>query len=787
MKTKKILLSVGMSVMVSAMNAQTAAHFDMSLGSDGRSITESVSSSAYTVQSQLPAFNVKSPDGVALRFDGYSNFVKASLPVSSFSTSALTIRVVLAAETYPMMNTAEAENTPTYATICGNLNETAKQGFAFQMSSQGDLRFQFGSAYADGYLFTIDGSEKLKCGQWNVLTVVLDKAGNKGTLYLNSNAIGTCRMSRSDVQHSASDFWIGKDATELKAGPFLINTFCGLMDDIAVYNSALTADEVTAMANNTLASSVAPDFNYPSSRYAESLWRPQFHGMPSGGWTNECHGMTYSDGRYHVFFQKNANGPYMARLHWGHISSENLYSWTEEPIAIAPSESYDIKGCWSGCVFTDAQLTGGKPNIIYTAVDNAKAVMAQASPADETLADWNKQGVIINGRPSGLSDDFRDPYFFAANGQKYIIVGTSKNGVGACTLHQYQNGSWTNDGSIFFQGTNANQHGTFWEMPNMTDMGNGKWLFTCTPLNTGAGVRTLCWVGSVGSDGKFVPDNAAPQFLEMNGISKDGYGLLSPTIYQKDGKTLLLGIVPDKLAGSVNAEMGWAHNYSLPREISLASDGSLVQKPYSGLTGMRTETKVERTLQLNGTELLAPVSGRQVELLGEFTVGGGEMGFRFLKKGDKGASLTYNSDNGMLTLDLTALDRTANDNGVYNGVYAVVLPKKVAAGQVLKLHVFLDGSIADIFVNDTWAYSVRLFPTNAEQTEAEVFATNNTTAKVSAWLLDAQQKQSDAIGSIWNDSRSQKNPSIYNLQGMQLRSVPTKGMCIINGKKYYAR
>ena len=787
MKTKKILLSVGMSVMVSAMNAQTAAHFDMSLGSDGRSITESVSSSAYSVQSQLPAFNVKSPDGVALRFDGYSNFVKASLPVSSFSTSALTIRVVLAAETYPMMNTAEAENTPTYATICGNLNESAKQGFAFQMSSQGDLRFQFGSAYADGYLFTIDGSEKLKCGQWNVLTVVLDKAGNKGTLYLNGNAIGTCRMSRSDVQHSTSDFWIGKDATELKAGPFLINTFCGLMDDIAVYNSALTADEVAALANNTLASSVAPDFNYPSSRYAESLWRPQFHGMPSGGWTNECHGMTYSDGRYHVFFQKNANGPYMARLHWGHISSENLYSWTEEPIAIAPGESYDIKGCWSGCVFTDAQLTGGKPNIIYTAVDNAKAVMAQASPADETLADWNKQGVIINGRPSGLSDDFRDPYFFAANGQKYIIVGTSKNGVGACTLHQYQNGSWTNDGSIFFQGTNANQHGTFWEMPNMTDMGNGKWLFTCTPLNTGAGVRTLCWVGSVGSDGKFVPDNAAPQFLEMNGISKDGYGLLSPTIYQKDGKTLLLGIVPDKLAGSVNAEMGWAHNYSLPREISLASDGSLVQKPYSGLTGMRTETKVERTLQLNGTESLAPVSGRQVELLGEFTVGGGEMGFRFLKKGDKGASLTYNSDNGMLTLDLTALDRTANDNGVYNGVYAVALPKKVAVGQVLKLHVFLDGSIADIFVNDTWAYSVRLFPTNAEQTEAEVFATSNTTAKVSAWLLDAQQKQSDAIGSIWNDNRSQKNPTIYNLQGMQLSSIPTKGMCIINGKKYYAR
>ena len=54
----------------------------------------------------------------------------------------------------------------------------------------------------------------------------------------------------------------------------------------------------------------------------------------------------------------------------------------------------------------------------------------------------------------------------------------------------------------------------------------------------------------------------------------------------------------------------------------------------------------------------------------------------------------------MLTLDLTALDRTANDNGVYNGVYAVALPKKVAVGQVLKLHVFLDVPLP-IFLSTT--------------------------------------------------------------------------------------
>ena len=273
-------------------------------------------------------------------------------------------------------------------------------------------------------------------------------------------------------------------------------------------------------------------------------------------------------------------------------------------------------------------------------------------------------------------------------------------------------------------------------MPNITLMGGGKWLFTCTPLGMGSGVRTLCWVGTIGSDGKFVPDGNGVQYLEMGGISRDGYGLLSPTIYQKDGKTLLMGIVPDKLPSRDNYNMGWAHNYSLPREISLTADGTLVQKPYSGLTGMRTTTTVSRNLTLNGTESLTPVSGRQIELLGEFTVTDGQMGFNFLKSGNNKVSLTYDAASGNLTLDMTTLSRTANDNGSYRGVYSAALPRKVGVGETLKLHVFLDGSIADIFVNDMWAYSVRLFPTDAAQVEAEAFATAPTTVRVCAWTLD---------------------------------------------------
>lgn len=779
MKLKNIFITTLLTASAAVGNAQQqAVHFDMAVN-DGK-IEESVSKQSFTVNSTLPACDVEGLSGRAMRFDGYSNYVKTDLTNSSLSTSNLSINVVLAAETYPMMNTAEAEITPTYTTVCGNFDEEAKMGFAIQLSSQGQLRFRFASAYAKGYIFTIDSSERLQLGCWSQITAVLDKDANLATLYLNGSKVGSCKMSRSEIIASTAAFYIGKDATDLKSGPFLINTFCGLVDDIAIYNESLSEDKIAQLAANI--SSAKPDFNYPALRYAESLWRPQFHGMPSGGWTNECHGLTYSDGRYHLFFQKNANGPYMARLHWGHISSENLYKWTEEPIAIAPGESYDIKGCWSGCVYDDDNTT----NIIYTAVDNAKAVIAKATPNDKGLVEWTKQGIAINGRPNGLSDDFRDPYFFTSGGNKYIIVGTGKDGVGACTLHKYENGNWTNDGKIFFRGSNANQHGTFWEMPNMTDMGNGKWLFTVTPLGMGTGVRTIYWVGSVNADGTFVPDYEMPKTLEMNGISKDGYGLLSPTIYQKDGKTIMLGIVPDKLPGEVNAEMGWAHNYSLPREINIDENGEIVQKPFEGLTAMRSDVSVEKTEELSGELSLAPVSGRQIELLGEFTVGSGEMGFNFLKSDNGKATLSYNSDNGMLTLDITNLARRSNDGGSYDGVYSTPMPEKPRVGEKLKLHVFIDGSIVDIFVNDKWAYSVRLFPTDVEQTKAEAFATSPTSVTVRAWKLDANRTGDTAVKGVWADTVDASN-AIFNVAGQQCPTAPRRGLYIQNRKKYVAR
>ena len=165
-------------------------------------------------------------------------------------------------------------------------------------------------------------------------------------------------------------------------------------------------------------------------------------------------------------------------------------------------------------------------------------------------------------------------------------------------------------------------------------------------------------------------------------------------------------------------------------------------------------------------------------------MGSGKCGFRFLKKDDKQASLSYDPSTGMLTLDYTTLSRVSTDDGTWSAK----LPKKVNAGEMLKLDVYFDGSIADIFVNDMWAFCVRIFPTEVDAIDAEVFSDTSAAVKVKAWTLDAQQGQGTGVGDpLLLNSEIIKNNNVYDLQGRRLNAVPQKGLYIMNGKKYVCR
>ena len=213
--------------------------------------------------------------------------------------------------------------------------------------------------------------------------------------------------------------------------------------------------------------------------------------------------------------------------------------------------------------------------------------------------------------------------------------------------------------------------------------------------------------------------------------------MLSPTILQKDGKTIVLGIVPDKLTSSSNYNLGWAHTLSLPREWSIDAQGDLVQKPYEGLTSLRSDTSVVIEPQtLNGELSLAPVSGREIEVEAVFTIAEKPFGIKILQNDNGACKIYYNPITSKFVVDCSAIGRLNNDAGVFDGAYTTTLPTPLSAGETMKIHFFLDHSVLDVFINDRWASSIRIFSTSSSATGVSLYADGDTPLQAaSAWTM----------------------------------------------------
>lgn len=753
---------------------------------DHNYITEQNSGRQYFVEGSNYAAAVDGVEGKALRLDGYSNYVEVNLSRYTMSDSMLTVSFVTAVESYPMMAIDGTQDT--WTELISTLSDADRSGWAFSLSSNGHYSFQ---AYIGGSNSACYGSARFPLQQWTHVAATVDIAARKMSLYINGELVQTANLGGGTLKQGKQTLLIGKGRQEITYAGANLNTMNGILDCLHIDSRVWTEDEIRSVRTDAPLCLADHD-----TIFVNNYYRPRFHAMPAMNWTNECHGLIYSGGRYHLFFQKNGNGPYMSRLNWGHLSSADLCHWQEEKIALTPMASYDNKGCWSGCVFTDEKLTAGQPRILYTAVNSAKASIAQAMPQDGELLDWEKDanGPIIAGTPAGYEADFRDPYFFRNGEDAYIIVGTRKNGTGANTLHRYQDGQWQHVGT-FMQATDAGLYGTFNEMTNVTRMLNGKWLVTATPLGGNNGVRTIYWTGSINPDGTFSRDAQSdrPRTFEMEGTSKWGYGLLSPSIYNDGDKTLAIGIVPDKLATYYNVtRLSYAHTMSLPREIWLDEQNNLCQKPYSGLTALRGEEHFSAAdTTINGTLSLEPVQGRQWEVRMRAVVGDNPFRLNFLEQGYQMAKLTYTPATGKLLVTL-AIDRINNDGNNFNGNYEMQLPVVPAVGDTLLLDVYFDNSILEIFVNERWASSIRVFCQTYNADGLSLTTTGDVRfASIDAWSLGSNTHYHPWTTPQRDPSREPQEPEgLRNAEETpQARKMLTPdGQLIIisNGKIYNA-
>jgi len=420
--------------------------------------------------------------------------------------------------------------------------------------------------------------------------------------------------------------------------------------------------------------------------------------MAPAYWISDPNGLIYFKGEYHMFYQHNPYAPRWGTMHWGHAKSKDLVYWEHLPIALAPSEDCDLDkrgGCFSGSAVDDK----GTLSIIYTgAVERgSRLVQTQclATSADGVVFEKYEGNPVIPAPHDGVTMDFRDPRVWKHDNKWYTVIGSSRDGKGMALLYSSDNlKKWDyigvlaeSDGSL----------GTMWECPDFFRIGD-RYVLIFSPMGI-AGKNTFYIVGDM--------DYKTAEFT-WDIIEEVDYGFdyyITQTFLDGKGRRIIIGWInawnwmPWWKGFGFPAAKNWCGAMSIPRVIELDDDNHLRFKPVEELNVLRDIHFGLKEIEITPGVRVLPgeVSGKCLEIIAKFEIRGckaEELGFSLkcsVSESEK-AEITYN----VKARELSFSRRRSNTGS--EGIKTCRLGS--ADSKTLKLHIFVDTSIVEIFADD---------------------------------------------------------------------------------------
>lgn len=200
------------------------------------------------------------------------------------------------------------------------------------------------------------------------------------------------------------------------------------------------------------------------------MTRPAIHLTGERGWINDPHGITWHDGRYHVFHQAIPSAlEHSPSCSWGHAVSPDLLRFEHRPTALAPDADED--GIWTGSLATGE----AGPRILYTAVSMPHVGIGRvrvATPIDESWDAWQKHDVVVHAPEDLDLIAFRDPFVRReGDGWRMTVGAASSDGMAmALTYRSDDLEAWSYDGIALSRSTREREPvwmGALWECPQM--------------------------------------------------------------------------------------------------------------------------------------------------------------------------------------------------------------------------------------------------------------------------------------------------------------------------------
>lgn len=669
--------------------------------STGETINESKSNSNLSLNGPSgSAERIAGVEGNALVVNGFYGWASGKINVS-YPISNVAITGWVAPSAFPVQRKdADPITENTVASIFSNVNASTGAGMALGVDQYGRI---IGQCMVGNTLSQIVSEVQIPLKKWSFIAMNVTGTNGKAELYLNGDLVQTKLFTGGAlVWDNSATIFIGKESKVKTVAGFDTNGLTGAIDKVSLWDAVLTGSEIKAQFSQVTVPT--PNLSIPiSERFKNDNHRPKYHLAPSAGWTNESHGLFYLQGKYHLFSQRNYNGPYLEHINWGHYVSADLMNWEEKQQVLWPQPGFDEVGIWSGHVV----VTGGNPYLFYTGVNKAKAAIgiAKSNPPFDA---WTKNStpVITSAPTSGYTHaDFRDPFVFEYNSNWYMMVGTGlRNGTARGGLFLYKSAlpdltKWDLQGTMFEGNPSVDQTGEFWEMPIYYNFGSKSILL----INKLPNANSLYWTGNFNGT-KFIPDTPVPSSLEL--INQ----LLSPSIGKDaNGNLTAIGIIPDNVTSAKHKSQGWANVFSLPRVWTLVNS-KIKQVPHPSLIQLRgTQSSSFSNLSFDdsSSNVLNGASGSQYEIVATIHPGTAtKVGFVLHKN-------TATGEQTLLYYDV------ANKNFVVDRSKSSVLsevPKtnqstsyELPAGEI-KWRIFVDASVVEVFINEELAFATRIFP-----------------------------------------------------------------------------
>lgn len=687
-------------------------HFPFDGRFEDRQTTEQVTGKQLTVRNNYnrPEWTY-APTGSGLRLDGFSTWLTYNEPPEEIPEDQLTVKLWATVESYPPRNAPFVNN----YTFPG-------AGYYIGMEPLGAWYFALS---INGQWHTVWGDGPFPKNEWSHIAGVFDKdEGLK--LYRNGELVGTQNTPGGAMTPDLENpTIIGRDIHTDHVAVFPTGVINGIVDDVRIYNTARTDAQVQAVYQQG-DTSIPPDLSVPESRYADDPHRPAFHAMPPAHWANEPHGLVHHEDRYHLFYQYNPSGPYWAHIHWGHTSSQDLLQWDDHPIALAPEPGFDSYGVWSG----DAVVHDGMLKTIYTGVDGARARVGLAEM--HGYGDFRKHPANpLFHLPPGNFEDFRDPYVWQEGDHWYLLIGSGVPHGGGGTSLLYRSGdliNWDYRGEVMGEGDPA-ESGEYWEMPMIKHLEDDVHYFGITDLPIG---RNTYWLGNWENE-HFTPYHDAPHRLDL--INR----FLSPAIERTpDGRIVAVGIIPNHISSEFARDLGWEHVFSFPREWYYHEEDQILgQRAARELEALRGEhQRIDLVTIGDGrSDVLPGMSGTKFEMIADITVSDADEAgviLRATPDGQEQTRIYFDARTDEIVVDLSSVSNNPDtERDVRRGSF------ELKKGERLKLHVFVDNSVIEVFVNDKQALATRAFPTRADSDGVDLFARGGSArANVDFWELD---------------------------------------------------